>query len=111
MIAVYEYGARVVRVIDGDSFHADIDLGFKMWLRQTVRVAGIDAPEKGKPGGAEARKFLEGLLPEYKLVQLKTSKPDKYGRVLAEVTVNGQSLAQALVAAGHAKPYRGGKRA
>ena len=42
---MYHYKAQLVRVIDGDTIEADIDLGFKTWTRRKVRLAGIDTPE------------------------------------------------------------------
>jgi len=42
----YVYAAEVVRVYDGDTIYMDIDLGFRMWLREEpLRLWGIDTPE------------------------------------------------------------------
>ena len=43
---MYEYRARVIKVIDGDTVDVDIDLGFGVWLKdERVRIMGIDTPE------------------------------------------------------------------
>lgn len=42
---MYEYRAKATRVIDGDTFEADIDLGFHVHVHATLRLDGIDAPE------------------------------------------------------------------
>ena len=43
---MYEYKAKVLRVVDGDTVDVDIDLGFGIWMhRERVRMMGIDTPE------------------------------------------------------------------
>ena len=44
------YLAEITRVIDGDTFVADVDLGFKVWMRNvTFRLYGVNTPEvRGK---------------------------------------------------------------
>ena len=43
---MYEYKAKIVKVIDGDTVDVDIDLGFGMWMKdERVRIMGIDTPE------------------------------------------------------------------
>ena len=115
---MYEYRARVVRVIDGDTLDVDIDLGLKAWLRDVrIRLAGIDTPELHGPDSEkakEARDFLDHEVGGGN-VTLRTRKPDpadKYGRWLAEVIPAGQtrSVNERLVEAGLAKRYDGGKR-
>lgn len=64
---MYEYAATVRSVHDGDTFEADLDLGFHTHLRTSIRLAGINAPELGKvkalnPDGQAATEGLMGLL-------------------------------------------------
>ena len=43
---MYEYRARIVKIVDGDTVDVDIDLGFGIWLTdERVRIMGIDTPE------------------------------------------------------------------
>ena len=42
---MYEYKARVHRIIDGDTVDVVIDLGFEMTTRQRIRLYGINTPE------------------------------------------------------------------
>ena len=43
---MYEYRAKVIKVIDGDTIDVDIDLGFGVILaKQRIRLYGIDTPE------------------------------------------------------------------
>jgi micrococcal nuclease len=92
---MYEYAARVVRVIDGDTLVADVDLGFHVSVRETFRLTGIDTPEmhgvkkdsEEYRRGLEAKRFVEKLLEltDWR-VMLRTKKnTGKYGRWLAEV--------------------------
>ena len=60
------YNFRVVeinRVLDGDTIDVTIDLGFDLYKKERVRVAGVDTPERrgagGEPRGALSRKILE----------------------------------------------------
>ena len=42
---MYEYKAKVHRIIDGDTVDVTIDLGFEMTTKQRIRLYGIDTPE------------------------------------------------------------------
>ena len=43
---MYEYKAKVVKIVDGDTVDVDIDLGFGVTLKdERVRIMGIDTPE------------------------------------------------------------------
>ena len=92
----------------------DIDLGFGNWTKsQPIRIYGVDAPELGTTEGKAAREFTVALIPPGTKVVLTTFKDakEKYGRYLGKVTLpDGADLGDILVAAGHAKPYFGGKR-
>jgi micrococcal nuclease len=89
---MYEYKATVTRVVDGDTVHADIDLGFGIIYRdQVLRLARINAPElKKSEGRGEASRDHLKLWVEGKEVVIRTTKDrrEKYGRYLAEVLVN-----------------------
>ena len=81
----------------GDLFEAMLDSG----EHATVRLYGIDAPENDQPGGKEAAKVLGGLLTGRK-IELTITGRDREGRTTALVFVDGQSVNEALLAAGHA---------
>ena len=66
---MYEYRAKIRRVVDGDTVDVDIDLGFGVWLKkQRVRLYGIDTPESRtrdldeKKFGLMAKEFLKAEL-------------------------------------------------
>ena len=107
--------ASVARVVDGDTLDLDLDLGFSITLRQRVRLIGIDAPEvrtrdaAEKARGLQAQQFVVEWLQRPGLVWVRTTKDDKYGRMLAEPYRKGEpSLCEELLAWGLAVPYRGG---
>lgn len=112
---MYEYRASVVRVIDGDTVDLRVDLGFDASLNMRVRLAGIDAPERGQPGGSEATAWLTQKLPMRADVVLKTQKyrREKYGRYLAEIYLIGDTLSinEQMIRIGHSRVYDGGCRA
>lgn len=106
----YRYTAVVVEVHDGDTFTADVDLGFGVWLRgQSYRLAGCNARELAEPGGIEARDHLRVPLPAGARVTLTSIRPDKYGgRYDAAVTLpDGSDLTNLLVADGWAALWNG----
>lgn len=90
---------RVVGVIDGDSLKIVID------GRQTeVRLAGIDAPEKGQPYGARAKQVLADLV-YGRDVMVQAAGVDRYRRTLATIYLDGRSVNAAMVEAGAAWVY------
>lgn len=106
---MYEYKARVVNVVDGDTVDAVIDLGFKVAVSQRLRLDRIDTPERGEPGYLEAKTFVYDMLYD-KEITLKTYKVSKWGYYLADIFLQGKSVSDALVNAGLAKHYDGGKK-
>lgn len=106
---MYEYKARVVNVVDGDTVDAVIDLGFKVATTHRLRLDRIDTPEKGQPGHQEAKLFVIDMI-HNKEVTLKTYKVSKWGYYLADIFLQGKSVSDALVSAGLAKHYDGGKK-
>jgi endonuclease YncB( thermonuclease family) len=107
---VYEYIAVVRSVHDGDSFRADVDLGFGIWARGIpFRLAGIQAWELGSAEGRAARDFARGLMPVGAEIVIRTRRDtrEKYGRMLATVLTESGDVCAALVAAGFAVPWEG----
>ncbi len=101
----YTYRAYVRSVHDGDTIHADVDLGFGIWKMSESSVPGIivrfahcNARELAQPGGKEATENLRGLLPAGTLIVLRTVKADKYGgRYDGVVELNGVDLISKLI--------------
>jgi micrococcal nuclease len=83
---LFTYPADVVKVFDGDTFEATVDLGFGVTARRHFRLWGLDAPEINTREGRRAQKFMEDLL-NTGPVTVRAMRPDKYGRYLADVWV------------------------
>ena len=102
---------------DGDTITVQIPgvhplLGDKI----SVRVLGIDTPEKNGKKACEkqkarvAQKLVENQLKQAKHIELRNVNRDKYFRILAEVWVDGRSLASLLIKNKLAYPYDGGRK-
>jgi micrococcal nuclease len=119
---MYDYKAKLIRVIDGDTIDAMIDLGFDTWIKRRVRLAGIDAYEvrtrnkEEKKKGLLAKSRLQQVLAEGDEFRLRSYGVGKYGRCLADIYIvkryiksdryHGKSVNQMLVKEGHAKEIK-----
>ncbi|MBL7196592.1 MAG: thermonuclease family protein [Candidatus Omnitrophica bacterium] len=81
----YTYKAFVEKVTDADTIWVNIDLGFDNWMRQKLRLRGIDAPEVSTQKGKKAKQFVEAALRDTPFVIIKTHGSDKYDRYLVDV--------------------------
>ncbi len=104
---MYEYYTKIDKVVDGDTVDVFIDLGFSVWHKERIRIAGIDTAEKNTPLGKALKAYMKELL-EGKMVRLQVSKPDKYGRYLGEIWLGSdESINKQLIKHGLAKSYGG----
>lgn len=100
---MYQYKAKILNIVDGDTFDVDIDLGFHIHIHERVRLLNVDTPEKF---GAEAHLGLivknyaiENFLNKEIMIRSEkndeAAKTDSFGRWLVETTLdNGKSIAQ-----------------
>ena len=113
---MYEYKATVVRIIDGDTIEALIDLGFHTLSIRKIRLFGIDAWEsrtrdlEEKVKGLAAKERISELI--FPLggessgeIRLVSHGLDKYGRSLGTIFVGDVDVNQTLLNEGHAVPY------
>ena len=120
---MYEYYAKVLRTIDGDTCELSLDLGLDIHLNVTVRLNRLNTPEihgvlkesAEYAKGIASKKFVEDFVKQtnynVRIVTLKDKK-EKYGRYLAEIyAVEGpfknKSLNEELLTSGFAKAYDG----
>lgn len=117
---LFQYKAEVIRVVDGDTLDASVDLGFDTWKKVRIRFQGFNAPEsrtrnlEEKKRGLAAKDRVKEILEENgnKFI-LKSHGVGKYGRCLGEIfveTLGGDSLQITLINEGHGVEYNGGKR-
>ena len=117
---MYEYKAKITRVVDGDTVDLLIDVGFNIHIKERARLYGIDAPEsrtrdleEKKRGLAAKARLIEILESFGETIVVRTSiDKGKYGRLLAELISEDreQNANQMLISEGHATEYFGGKK-
>jgi len=96
----FDLSGRVVGVLDGDSIIV-LDNSSQ---EHTIRLFGIDTPEKGQPHGNAARGALSKMLARQS-VGLVVQGKDQYGRLTATVYLQQDNINLAMVEAGHAWWY------
>jgi micrococcal nuclease len=112
---------QVLKVVDGDTIDANIDLGFDISLTKRVRLAGIDTPEsrttdkQEKALGLESKDWLKNRLEFAKNIVIRTQLPgstEKYGRILGKLYINNEetSLNEQMIDEGFAWEYQGGSK-
>ena len=55
----YIYRAKLVKIIDGDTVDALIDVGFNIWFKKRIRYMGIDTWESRTRDLEEKKKVLQ----------------------------------------------------
>ena len=123
------YNFRVVsidKVLDGDTIDVTIDLGFDLYKKERVRIAGVDTPEKRtrdleeKALGIDATNWMKGTLtdtvensPNELTIRTElVGGVGKYGRLLGWLYVGDSdiSLNEQMIAEGYAWEYDGGTK-
>ena len=116
---------KINKVVDGDTIDVTIDLGFDLYKKERVRIAGVDTPEKRtrdleeKALGLDATAWMKDKLTETikgdeELIirtELKGGT-GKYGRLLGWLYVGEGdiSLNEQMITEGYAWAYDGGTK-
>lgn len=82
---LHTYKAYLEKVVDGDTLRVVLDLGFGIYHKEILRLAKINAYERGTSEGDKSTKALEKILKNVKFLIIKTNKIDIYGRYIADV--------------------------
>ena len=120
---MFEYNAKILRIVDGDTVDVDIDLGFGVWIhKERVRMEGIDTPEsrtkdlEEKKFGLLSKEYVKGFLPIGKIVKLICKSYDskgKFGRILGDFEIYDSrkdcatSLVKTMIEEGYGVEYNG----
>ena len=122
------YNFRVTeinKVLDGDTIDVTIDLGFDLYKKERVRIAGVDTPEKRtrdleeKELGIDATNWLkeklDGAIAGDDDLVIRTELVGgvgKYGRLLGWLYIGDDelSLNEAMIEEGYAWAYDGGTK-
>ena len=95
---MYEYRAKLIRCVDGDTADFLVDLGFKVFKEIRTRFLGVDTPERGHADFNIAKNKLQLLLENQKdeedWIVIKTGKTGKYGRWLVDIENVNISMAE-----------------
>ena len=112
---------QILKVVDGDTIDASIDLGFDISLEKRIRLAAVDTPESRtadaneKKYGLQSKEWLKHKVENAKNILIKTELPDsteKYGRIIGHLYINDQdkSLNDQMIIEGYAWTYDGGTK-
>ena len=114
---MFEYNAEVLRVVDGDTLDARIDLGFDVHVKKRIRLHGIDTwesrtrdAEEKKKGIAAKSRLVELLQADQGKFKLISYGVGKFGRVLGDIEISAGNVCDILVEEGHAYSYFGGNK-
>ncbi len=102
---------KLLRVVDGDTFDFEVDLGFKVVIRERFRLVGINTPEIFRPindaelkHGEAATRYAKGLLESGENhIKLTSHKSSLYGRWEARISIGADDLSELLKKAGYAR--------
>lgn len=113
---LYVYKCKLLRIIDGDTLECNIDLGFNIWKKSTLRLKGIDAPELRtkdlieKEHAIESTEALKNLILTENtegIFYIHSKKVDSFGRCLATVLLkSGLEVNTYLIELGHATKWK-----
>ena len=117
---------KINRVVDGDTIDVTIDLGFDLFKKERVRIAGVDTPEKRtrdleeKALGIDATNWLKKKLEdtiagdgdELSIRTELVGGTGKYGRLLGWLYINEDALSlnEQMITEGYAWEYDGGTK-
>ena len=116
---------EITKVLDGDTIDVLIDLGFDLYKKERVRIAGVDTPEKRtrnleeKALGIDATNWLkhklEGAISGDDDLIIRTELVGgvgKYGRLLGWLYIGDESVSlnEKMITEGYAHPYDGGTK-
>lgn len=112
---MYEYTIKeILKVVDGDTVDILFDLGFNVFHKERARLTGVDTPESNSKNdqerilASEAKEFLAIWLINQNNLKIRTTKDDKYGRILGEIYGdNNICINKLLIEKGYAWEYNG----
>lgn len=99
---MYEYKAKILNVVDGDTYDLDIDLGFHIHIHERVRILDLDTPEKRgsaeKQFGLICAEYAKRFVGKEVIIHSKqelSPKTDSFGRWLVSVMFeDGSNIAE-----------------
>lgn len=115
---IVKYNYPITKIVDGDTINFEAKfLPNPLKKELSLRIYGIDTPEKGarakctkeKELSESAAKYTSNVISKATKTQIELIQWDKYGgRVLGDIYVDDKSLRQLLIKNGYAREYFGG---
>ena len=113
---MYTYQCNIIRVIDGNTVDANIDLGFNVTIRQRIKLYGVNvsdirsADEKVRQQAIASKEKLAELLGNEFVCETLVNKRGKAGRVMGKLTINNADgskvdINQQLIDKGYAERF------
>ncbi len=108
---MYQYKAKLIKIVDGDTIDAAVDVGFGITVSQRFRIDDFDAPETFRPTcdaerlhGLKAKERITELLScDYFIIE-SSKVPGIYGRYGAKITLpDGRILKDVMISEGLTK--------
>jgi micrococcal nuclease len=96
---MYQYKAKLNRVIDGETVNLTIDLGFRLTYTANCRLSGINAPEINTEQGKVSKVALIQMIESE--FTIESTGLDKYGRPVVKIG----NINDKMVEGGYAKKY------
>ena len=111
IVELYQYKAKILRVVDADTVDAAVDVGFGITMTQRFRLNDYDAPETWKPRnekekqhGKEATERAIELLIDKDVLIKSTKVAGIYGRFGATIWLeDGRNYAEVMISEGFSK--------
>jgi endonuclease YncB( thermonuclease family) len=103
MIPAHRYAARILRIVDADTYEMDIDLGFHAHVFVPIRLRGIDTPERNTDQGVSAALYVTALLKDRELVVETYKDRQSFARWIGDVYLGDVLVADILRGQGYVK--------
>lgn len=93
---IHQHRATFVRVVDGDTYQLDVDLGFHVHVIESIRLFGFDCPERNTDAGTVATEKARALLAAAKVIIIESKGVQSFARWVARIWIDGVDLGEAL---------------
>jgi len=106
----YTFDAEVIKVLDGDTIDVKIWNWHKQSVDDRIRIYALDTPEKKFPLGKIVKQYAIDTIAVGSKVKVTIVGVGKFGRTLANVSVDGEDWTQHLIEKDYGRPYFGGSK-
>jgi endonuclease YncB( thermonuclease family) len=99
---ITEWDAQVTKIVDGDTFHCDVEIVIfgkkEIYKDVIIRMKGIDTPERDRPGYQDAKDYTKKrLLNNFIVIRCDMEEQDNWQRQVAIPMIQGRDFTQELI--------------